>query len=533
MASFKQLFLKCHDASVFAEKNNHALLQKIFYDDYHCEQILSQDQYFIIGEKGTGKTIIAQYLSRIRTDKNCSILDFSTIDFDTFRRLHEAGHLKFIQADQLWQVLLLVIAAEAVVRAENGVLSFGRFKRLKELIDEFYDKRFVPEFPVAVQLIERIDQLEKLSNTYIGEKGGGKTTEHVRNEQFANSPLNSILRNLIDTFGETRVSSDHVIFVDKIDVKPDDIEFDKFIQGLRSFARAALYLNENVFAKMKGTKRIKFVLLVRPDIFDRLNLQNQSARASDNSVVLNWDTTYEHHRTSTIFMLTDQFIGKQSGIDFGRGQAWDYFIKRDVYHFEKKDRPAQNMAFREFLRLSWFRPRDIIRALHICQQRPECAEKLTREVFERSFKDFSEYLFGEVKDFSRFYFSDETFALVERFFSEVQTIDDLDYDSFLRIHEIFLRKISNGPTQKAIDARIADPDEFLQILYSSNIVCWRAENDFGGVDDHWAFRERSATQLEPKVGLYCKYGVHYGLRRALRLNRSLVRAVSDSNAPVE
>ena len=65
---FNELFLKCHDASVFQEKNNFDVLSRIFFDDRHSNQVLQQDQYFIIGEKGTGKTIIAQYLSNIRQD---------------------------------------------------------------------------------------------------------------------------------------------------------------------------------------------------------------------------------------------------------------------------------------------------------------------------------------------------------------------------------------------------------------------------------------------------------------------------------
>lgn len=524
---FSDLFLKCHDASVFAEKNNHAILSKVYYDDNHTQQALAQDQYFIIGEKGTGKTIIAQYLSNIRKDKNCSILDFSTIDFETFRRLHEAGHLKFIQADQLWQVLLLVIAAERVIAKEADVLGFKKFSGLKRLIDEFYEQRFTPEFPVAVQMIERFDQLAKLSNSYIGETGEGSTKETSTAEQKGNSPLNSILRQFESAFLEARTQSDHIIFVDRIDLKPDDIEFEKFIQALRAFARAALHINEKVFSRMKGKKRIKFVLLVRPDIFDKLNLQNQSARASDNSVVLSWDTTYEHHRSSTIFNLTDRFLGRQTDFTFDAGEAWDHFVDRNVYHFEKDEQPRANQAFREFLRLSWFRPRDIIRALHICQQRPECHTKVTREGFERSFKDFSDYLFGEVKDFSRFYFSDDTFALIERFFSEVQTINDLNYEEFRKVHERFVKKVSSGSAAHSLNSAVRDPDEFLQILYSSNIICWREPNDFGGVDDHWAFRERSTARLEPKVGLYCGYGVHYGLRRALGLKKNLVRAVRD------
>lgn len=85
-----------------------------------------------------------------------------------------------------------------------------------------------------------------------------------------------------------------------------------------------------------------------------------------------------------------------------------------------------------------------------------------------------------------------------------------------------------GPSRDGLDPRVEDPDEFLQILYSSNILCWRAKNDFDGVDDYWAFRERSATQLDPKVGLYQVYAVHYGLRRALRLTDRIVTGVKDN-----
>lgn len=343
----------------------------------------------------------------------------------------------------------------------------------------------------------------------------------------AESPLNAVRVKFISAFTGARINSDHVIFIDKIDIKPDDIAFDDFIVSLRSFVRAVLYLNEQVFSKVKGRNRIKFVLLLRPDIFDKLNLQNQSARVSDNSVVLNWDTTYENHRHSQIFALTDNFLGRQTDISFDPGAAWDHFVDSEVFYDRFLFSDGVNRSFREFLRLSWFRPRDIIRSLHICQKQPQCLEKVTRKGFELSFKDFSNYLYGEVKDFSRFYFSDDTFDLVERFFSEIQRLDVITYDSFSSAHENFLRKIRNSPVERTIDPRVADPDEFLQIMYSSNIICWRAKNEFGGVDDYWAFRERTATSLEPKVGLYCEYAVHYGLRRALRLSSKHVAAVKD------
>lgn len=526
--NFEDLFLKCHDASVFQEKNNFDVLRKVYFDDNHSSQILKQDQYFIIGEKGTGKTIIAQYLSNIRTDRNCSIIDFSTIDFETFRRLSEDGQLRYIQADQLWQVLLMALAAELVVKNENGILASVKFKALHDAIQDFYDSKFTPEFPVAIELLENFKALAEISNKHLGKASGATEFAERRTYQQGESPLNNVRFNFEEAFKSARISQDHVLFIDKIDIKPDDINFDKFILVLRSFARAALHLNEHVFSRMKGKKRVKFVLLTRPDIFDRLNLQNQSARASDNAVVLNWNTTYRHHRQSDIFQLADNFLGKQSGHDFKLGEAWDHYVSKDILHYSARDsNDSINRSFQEFLRVSWFRPRDVIRALHICQEQAECKVTVTEEGFRNSSKMFSDYLYGEVKDFSRFYFSDATFDLIERFFSEIQLLDKIRYQDFQKAHESFVAKIRKGPSRDALDSRVEDPDEFLQILYSSNILCWRAANDFDGVDDYWAFRERSATQLDPKVGIYQQYAVHYGLRRALRLNSKIVTGVRD------
>jgi len=522
-----ELFLKCHDASVFEDKNNHPILARVFHDDRNAEQILEHNQFFLIGEKGTGKTMISQYLTHIKTHLNCSILDYSTIDFTTFKKLADEKYLKFIQSDQIWQVLLLTLAAEHVVRKESSILKSVKFKGLYDAISEFYNGRFTPEFPTVIQIVDKIDNVEKLANKYIGEYGDSIGHQSTTTSNTAESPLNTVRLKFFEAFSGARISADHVIFIDKIDIKPDDIIFDDFIMSLRSFVRATLYLNEHVFTKVKGKNRIKFVLLLRPDIFDKLNIQNQSARVSDNSVLLSWDTTYENHRGSAIFALADNFIGRQTETRFAPGAAWDSFIEPNVF-FDKDHYADQiNRSFREFLRLSWFRPRDIIRSLQICQKQEQCTEVVTRRGFELSFKDFSNYLYGEVKDFSRFYFSDDTFDLIERFFSEIQRLDIITYESFREAHDRFIKKIESSPVKRTIDPRVSDPEEFLQILYSSNIICWRSKNDFGGVDDYWAFRERTATSLEPKVGLYCEYAVHYGLRRALRLSSKHVAAVKD------
>lgn len=142
MKPLSELFLECHDAKVFADKSKHELLSRVYFKDPRSQRVLESNKYFIIGEKGTVKTIILQYLSNIKTEINASIIDFSQIEFSTFRNMIEAGYLKVTPMDQIWKLLLLVIAAEIVYEKEKTIFGYPKFKSMKILIDKFYENRF-------------------------------------------------------------------------------------------------------------------------------------------------------------------------------------------------------------------------------------------------------------------------------------------------------------------------------------------------------------------------------------------------------
>jgi hypothetical protein len=100
-----------------------------------------------------------------------------------------------------------------------------------------------------------------------------------------------------------------------------------------------------------STGRFKVVILLRPDIFASLGLQNQNAKIQDNSIYLDWLTTYPQYRHSEIFEVADRLLAVQQADLSDSGIAWNhYFPFRNV-----DDEPS----FVSFLRVSFFRPRDI------------------------------------------------------------------------------------------------------------------------------------------------------------------------------
>lgn len=81
-------------------------------------------------------------------------------------------------------------------------------------------------------------------------------------------------------------------------------------------------------------------------------------------------------------------------------------------------------------------------------------------------------------------------------------------------------------------------EEFLQFLYDLNVIAFieRTEGQAGyeaSTGDEkfirWCFRERSPTNISPKVKTEVEYEIHYGLANTLNLGRRL-RRTSKTNA---
>lgn len=67
---------------------------------------------------------------------------------------------------------------------------------------------------------------------------------------------------------------------------------------------------------------------------------------------------------------------------------------------------------------------------------------------------------------------------------------------------------------------IFEPDDFLQLLFDLNMICYYDKTSDGKEFFRFCYREREIYQLEPKVKIGVTYGVHYSLLKALNLGRN-------------
>src|SRR5262249_18339447 len=122
---------------------------------------------------------------------------------------------------------------------------------------------------------------------------------------------------------------DHaLIFIDGIDVRPPDIAYSDYFDCVRGLTEAVWAVNNDFLANIKDSRgRIRIVLLVRPDIFLRTELHNANTKLRDNSVFLNWSTTYKDYRGSLLFRVADHLLGAQQQDHAAKlGTTWDYYF---------------------------------------------------------------------------------------------------------------------------------------------------------------------------------------------------------------
>ena len=111
---------------------------------------------------------------------------------------------------------------------------------------------------------------------------------------------------------QLKLSNNHTLFIDGIDIRPDGIEYPEYLDCVKGLANAVWQLNNDFFPTINDSKgRLKVVLLVRPDIFASIGLQNRNTKLKSNSVYLDWQTSYADYETSSLFKMTDKLLSNQ------------------------------------------------------------------------------------------------------------------------------------------------------------------------------------------------------------------------------
>lgn len=518
------------DAENYRRRDQKNLFNRIFLRTDALDGICSSSTFFLVGEKGTGKTAYAVYLSASPYRNIVSTHKFiRETDYQKFISLKRQNSLSLSEYTDIWRVVIYVLIADSIWTSyeNSGVIFKSKaFLNLKSALDEYYKGAFSPEIPTAIQIVENIDDVVKLlvKNDLVEIGAESNSSKGVtRSRQKFQTDLLSIQRAFESAFSSLKLDATHLLFVDGVDIRPPSIPYNEYLDCVKGLANAIWSVNNDVFPRLRDSPgRLRSVLLLRPDIFNSLSLQNRNTKLRDNSVVLNWNTWYKTHRTSDLFLMADRMFGAQQEAMPTVGDSWDYYFPFDATNV--KTDSGKYSSFILFLRYSFHRPRDILSMLDILREKlPDDSDRvftyedLTTPDFRRAYGD---YLLGEIRDSLSFYYDEFEIENFFKFFEYLDGSHRFDYDKYLDAFERFSTYLSAQGRSHPSFMRTAE--EFLQFLYDQNILSFKeAAGDETFI--RWCFLERTVSNISPKVKTDVDYEIHYGLANALNTGKALQR----------
>ena len=541
MKAFAEIDLGYGDAANY--KNNRKykeLFSKVFVKDEKLDRLMREDTYYLIGDKGTGKTAYSVFLENSEYQNTQSkVINLEATDYKIFLNLRKLGFLQLSDFSRIWKIILLLMTAESIQK--ENISSFGPkrsalFEELKSRIDAYYENAYIPEIAGTIKYIfdEACSMQAGLSFSTIGLGSNLQSTlsdklvTECTIQKFQNN-LADMERQFCDAFSRLKINKNKFIFIDSIDIKLDEFsepEYQACIQGL---ANAIWSVNTDVFRAMPDSGGfLKVVLSIRTDMFSKLNLHNQANKIRDNSVLLDWRTTYQSYTTSPLYQLCNNLLTYNNPIEGGQ-TAWDYYFPwfTDSTNIEKRDNDS---SFINCLRLSLSRPRDMISIMKAIQRQNKKANSGTISTIQ-DFKnddtenEISNYYIDEAKDWCLHKFSDQEFITLIFFFQFLDGKSRFDYKEYKCAFEAYQKQVGNR--KMGIFEELLDADAFLQLLYDLNMICYYDKDNRGRDLFRFCYREREVYNLSHKVKTDSIYGVHYALLKALNLGWTPMPSESD------
>ena len=109
MKNYTELKLGYNDAANYQKRHNKNMFNEIFVKDNNLEKLISPDIYFLIGDKGTGKTAYATYLKNNNYKGiKANVINIAETDYKIFYQLKKEHDLTLTDYTRIWKIIILM-----------------------------------------------------------------------------------------------------------------------------------------------------------------------------------------------------------------------------------------------------------------------------------------------------------------------------------------------------------------------------------------------------------------------------------------
>lgn len=526
LKTVEEVYLGFSDAQNYSKRENKDAFNNIFVKNSFLDELLQTNVYFLIGEKGTGKTAYATYLENNNyKETKAKVAFLKATDYEKFYHLRETKNLDLTGYCDIWKTILLLLLAKSVSSADvkASIMDKSGLNALNRAIDEYYTNAFSPEIANVMHVM---DESSMFANVILKHfEGGANKKQMVEfNETRFQTNLYYIEKSFSDAISKLKLTKDIVLFIDGIDIRPDSMPYGDYIECIKGLSDAAWLLNTTLFSNVKDTKgQFRVVLLLRPDIFNSLNLQNATNKLMDNSVFLEWRTTYQSYKTSPLYKVAQKLLSyKQTDVC---EDIFEYYFPWSTSKLMGTEQRTDT-AFVDFLRISLSRPRDILVIMKLLQDIMKKDGFGGNLAFKKSVFDsdefqntYSDYFMSSLKDQLSFYYSNVDFEHFIKLFDFFKD-SDFTYEEYQENYNKFVDYILDN-VKKEIPKFVDDPNELLQLLYDSNIITAIEKGENDKMFFYFSYRERNTSKVCPKVPIAdnVTYRFHYGMYKKAKMGR--------------
>ena len=528
MKNFEEIVIPPLEAeSFFIDSSN---INNVFYKTDNYENVLKPTTYFILGDKGSGKTMFSAYFSSKYSEeivgKNFII---SVDDYNKFLQMKKNNELNYTDYTTIWKVILIIKILLSIDKNEiDSIIKTPIFNKLKNITTVFNLAETTKDTFSPSTIIDNKEFVEKLSNGFsniissttldvssnINSSFSEKTGQSIEYKQLRyvdrwTSFINDASEQLIDL----RLKKPHYLFVDGIDIRPTSIDYSEYKECVSSLIRAVYDINYSIFSKMshRDSGRLQIVVLSRLDIFLESGLNNTGCKIVDNSVYLNWALSNLNNVEETdIYQLINNILSEgKTGVDM-----WQKYMNFDI---ERGHKLYNSFAY--CMRLTAARPRDFVMILKLLQEDVKNNKKnknhknksLERIFYKDGFqKKYSTYYVQSIQSEMSFYYNKNEYDL---FFSFIKTFNRLHFS-----YKEFMIKLDDFFQKEKLKRIFGNELEILDLMYKLNIICFIEEKNIY----RWKYRETTIDNYSPslhdyKIDSNTKFVFHWAVEKALSI----------------
>ena len=469
---FRSLKFPKEEAESYLEPENKKEFNDFFYKDCNYSKIMDPTTYFIIGDKGSGKTAYSVYFCN-NTVNNTVSKRYNIVVEDYYKilQMKEEGKLQYTHYITLWKAALLIKIISSIKDNEINVWGTPAHKKILQYLKEHNFSSIAADSFSPIAFLDSQELINSIGGdiscgSLIKPQVSGKSERREISEVHRKNSVYydvwfSFINTLIGYFEKLKLNNSHYLFVDGIDSRPPDIDPSDYQRCVYPLVRAVYEINHDIFSRIKDKRRgrLKIILLTRIDIFMQSGLQNPDCKLNDNSAFLNWGITSEHdYDNSALFGLVNNIIGVAKSKDSsGAIEPW-----KTYFNFKIKGRDS----FEYLLRQTASRPRDFVKVLLItndlCKRKNKNVPNSDIIVSNEFRKAFSSYYVGMIKTGLKFYYNDEEINELWLFFKSIKKAEI----TYKELNEIYCKMINIDNLNKIFKSL----DNILSLLFDNNMI---------------------------------------------------------------